>query len=105
MIVADAIPMVVVVLQANFGEFAGIPSEIRRDPPTRGPLKVRTDDALIKTPFVGKYIIASQGRHPALSKTVRYLRVGAPIGQRFCRQCRKRRRDHCIAWKSARVKP
>src|SRR5687767_2699293 len=90
MIAANVIPVIIIVLQADFRELAGKPGQIWRKSPATCPeriapewLSVQGESRPLIIGFVTSEIIESQTGNPALPKAVLELRVESVVHQRF----------------------
>src|SRR5512140_2472769 len=85
---ADVLPVIEVVLEAQFGELARIPREVRRKPPATCPREVPPHFLPIPYPAGGlimaalaSHVVKPESRHPAFSKSVRELGVETVVQQ------------------------
>src|SRR5690349_11543547 len=85
MVRPDAGAFVEIVLQANFRELARIPRQVWRNPPAPPPFRIVTVDKLIATRMQSVDIIEAQRGHPTFVKSIRDLRIKAPIFEQLAR--------------------
>ena len=84
MFIAKMLAMIVVILQADFGEFAGVKGYVWTDARA-----LTAEDILgIESAFVSINPFAAKAGNPSWLETPEQLRIKAPVAQSFCRKSR-----------------
>src|SRR5689334_15744163 len=76
MIGADILAVIIVVLQSNFGELAGVIRQRGRNSPASVPIRVRAERRVVPGD-----IVATERSDPSFAEAIRNLRVESPIAE------------------------